>query len=119
MKILIHVISGPESPIKATLAFLIARTALEEGHSVDVFLAGDAVQLIRDAVIDNLNGLGTGSLRENFDAIVNGGGKFHLSGLSSKARGVTEADLMGKPATFAQPKNLVGLTVASDRMFTY
>src|SRR5687768_4219778 len=46
--ILVHVTHGPEHPTRAALAFLVARTALEEGHSVTLFLAGDAVQLLRD-----------------------------------------------------------------------
>lgn len=58
---------------------------------MSVFLAGDAGQSIRDAVMDALNGLGTGSLRESFDAVVTGGGFFCVSSMSSKARGVIEA----------------------------
>ena len=118
-KILVHVTQGPENPTRAALAFLVAKSAIEEGHSVTLFLAGDAVQLIRDGVLDNLAGLGTGRLREHFDAIVKGGGRFYLSGMSSKARGVTEADLVGKPAEFAMPNILIRLSVESDRMFTY
>ena len=75
-KILVHVTIGPENPTRAALAFLVAKSAVQEGHSVSLFLAGDAVQLIRDAVLDNLAGLGTGKLREHFDAIVSGGKKF-------------------------------------------
>lgn len=119
MKILVHVTQGPENPTRAALAFLVARTAIEEGHTVSLFLAGDAVQLMRDAVLDNLSGLGTGRLREHYDAIVKGGGKFYLSGMSSKARGVTEADLKGKPAEFATPNVLLRLSLEHDRMFTY
>jgi predicted peroxiredoxin len=119
MKILVHVTQGPENPTRAALAFLIARTALEEGHSVTLFLAGDAVQLLRDAVLDNLTGLGTGKLREHYETIVKGGGKFYLSGMSSKARGVTEADLKGKPAELAPPNVLLRLSLEHDRMFTY
>ena len=48
MKILIHITSGPENPTKAALGFLMAKTAIEEGHSVTMFLAGDAVQLFRN-----------------------------------------------------------------------
>ena len=118
-KILVHVTHGPENPTRAALAFLVAKSAIDEGHSVTMFLAGDAVQLIRDGVLDNLAGLGTGKLREHFDAIVKGGGRFYLSGMSSKARGVTEADLEGKPAEFATPNVLIRLSLESDRMFTY
>ena len=118
-KILVHVTHGPEQPTRAALAFLVAKTAIDEGHTVTLFLAGDAIQLIRDAVLDNLVGLGTGKLRELYDAIVASGGRFYLSGMSSKARGVTEADLSGKPAEFAMPNVLVRLSLEHDQMFTY
>lgn len=118
-RILIHVTHGPEQPTRAALAFLVARSALAEGHAVTLFLAGEAVQLIRDPVLDNLTGLGTGKLREHYDAIVKGGGRFYLSGMSSSARGVIAADLTGKPAEFAQPAVLVRLSLEHDRMFTY
>ena len=117
--ILVHVTHGPEHPTRAALGFLVAKTALDEGHEVSMFLAGDAVQLIRDAVLDNLTGLGTGKLRESFDAIASGGGRFYLSGMSGKARGVTEGDLEGKPVEFAMPTKLLALSLESDRMFTY
>lgn len=119
MKILIHVTVGPESPTRAALAFLVARTAVEEGHTVSLFLAGDAVQLIRDNVLDNLAGLGTGKLREHFDVIVKGGGKLYLSGNSSKARAVTDTDISNKPAEFALPNVLVRLLTETDRSLTY
>jgi len=117
--LLIHVTHGPEAPTRAALGFLVARTALDDGHDVTLFLAGDAVQLLRDAVLDNLNGLGTGSLRDSYDAIVAGGGRFYVSGMSSKGRGVTEADLDGKPAELAPPARLVQLLVESDHALTY
>lgn len=118
-KILVHVTHGPEHPTRAALAFLIAKTAIEDGHTVTLFLAGDAVQLIRDAVLDNLVGLGTGKLREHYDAIVAGGGRFYLSGMSSKGRGVSESDMGGKPVEMASPNVLIRLALEHDRMFNY
>ena len=119
MKLLIHITVGPENPTRAALGFLTARTAIDEGHSVTLFLAGDAVQLLRNNVLDNLAGLGTGKLREHYDAIVSKGGKFYLSGMSSKARGITQDDLKDKPAEFAMPDVLVRLSIESDKMFVY
>jgi predicted peroxiredoxin len=118
-KILVHLTHGPEHPTRAALAFLVAKATIEEGHTVTLFLAGDAVQLVRDAVLDNLGGLGTGKLRESFDAVVAGGGKIYLSGMSSNARGLSAAEIEGKPAQFATPNVLVRLAVEHDRMFTY
>jgi uncharacterized protein len=119
MKFLVHITVGPENPTRAALGFLVARTAADEGHSVTLFLAGDAVQLLRNGVLDNLAGLGTGKLREHYDAIVAKGGKFYLSGMSSKSRGLSQEDLKDKPAELAMPDVLVRLAVESDRMFVY
>ncbi|MDQ4038148.1 MAG: DsrE family protein [Actinomycetota bacterium] len=118
-KLLVHITSGPEAPTRAALGLLVASAAVDEGHEVSVFLAGDAVQLLREAVLDSLSGLGTGSLREHFNAVSAGGGRFYVSGMSSKARGVTDADLEGKSAEFAMPKRLVQLAFEADRTFTY
>lgn len=118
-KLLIHVTCGPEHPTKAALAFLVAKAAIDEGHEVSMFLAGDGVQLLRDGVLDSLTGLGTGSLRESFDAVVAGGAQLYVSGMSSKARGVGESDFEGKPAQMAMPNRLVQLAFDADRVISY
>ena len=117
--VFINITHGPEHPTRAALGFLMAKTAVDEGHDVSIFLAGDAVQLIRDAVLDNLVGLGTGRLRESFDAVAAGGGRIYLSGMSSKGRGVSEADLGGKPAELVMPARLLQLAVEADTVLTY
>jgi predicted peroxiredoxin len=118
-KLLIHVTRGPEDPTRAALAFLVGRAAADAGHEVTFFLAADAVQLLRDAVLDALTGLGTGRLRESYDALVGAGARFHLSGGSSGARGIAEMDIHGKPAELAQPARLVELVLEHDRVLTY
>ena len=117
--LLIHIASGPENPTRAALGFLVGKAAVEDGHTVTIFLAGDAVQLLRDGVLDNLAGLGTAPLREWYDAIVAGGARIYLSAMSSKARGVSDQDLAGKPAEMATPNRLVQLTLEHDRVLTY
>jgi predicted peroxiredoxin len=118
-KILVHITRGPDDPTTAALGFLVARTAIDQGHDVSLFLAGDGVELLRDATLDSIEGKGTGKLREHYEAIAGGGGRFYLSGMSSKARGLSEADLEGKPAEMAMPTKLVELAVDHDRVFTY
>lgn len=119
VKILVHITHGPEAPTRAALGFHVAKAAQEEGHTVTVFLAGDAVQLLRQGTLDQLKGLGTGELRELFDALVAGGASFYLSGGSSRARGLTQTDLGELSVTFGSPGDLVRLAVEHDRMFTY
>ncbi len=118
-KILVHITHGPEDPTRAALGFHVAKAAVDEGHEVTMFLAGDGVQLMRDGAIDHLSGLGTGNLRALYDAVVAANVKIYLSGMSSKARGLSEAELQGKPYEFAMPSRLVQLAVEADRMFTY
>lgn len=118
-KILVHLTHGPENPTRVALAFLVAKAALAEGHQVSMFLAGDAVQLIREPVLDQLTGLGTGRLREHYDAVVAGGVRLYLSGMSAKSRGLDAAALAGKPAEFAMPEVLIRLALEHDRMFNY
>ncbi|MEX2527713.1 MAG: DsrE family protein [Gemmatimonadota bacterium] len=117
--ILVHITHGPEHPTRAALGFAVARAAQEAGHSVTMFLAGDAVQLVRSGVVDHLHGLGTGSLGELLPAVMAGGAKLYLSGGSSGARGVTQADLNGIRVELAGPAELVRLALEHDRMFTY
>jgi predicted peroxiredoxin len=114
-KLLINVTHGPEHPTRAALGFLVGRAAVEAGHEVTLFLAGDAVQLLREPVLDNLVGLGTGSLRESYDALRDGGARFYVSGMSSKARGY-EPDGVAEPA---MPAKLVELALEADRVLTY
>lgn len=117
--ILVHITHGPEHPTRAALGFHVAHAALEQGHEVTLFLAGDAVQLMRAGVIDNLAGLGTGNLRKLYDGIVARGGRFYLSGGSSQARGLAESELAASGARFGSPADLVRLALEHDRMFTY
>jgi hypothetical protein len=74
---------------------------------------------MRDAVLDSLHGVGTGSLREHHEKLVAGGAKFVLSGASSKARGVSDAELAGKPYEFGTPAMLVRLSLEHDRVLSY
>lgn len=118
-KILMHMTRGPGDPTTAALGFLVARTALDEGHEVDVFLAGDGVELVTGGNLESVEGRGTGKLQEHFDAIVSSGGRFHLSKMSSDARGIGDEDIAGMPAAFAKPTDLLRLSLEADRMFTY
>ncbi len=118
-RLLINITHGPEHPFRAGLGFLIAGVACEEGHDVSIFLAGDATQLIRDAVIENLVGLGSGELKGHMQKVKNGNGRIYLSKLSGGARGVSDADLEGKPAEFVMPSKLLELVLESDKVLTY
>jgi predicted peroxiredoxin len=118
-KFLIHVTCGVDNPSKAALAFLVGRTAIEERHEVTFFLAGDGAQLLRASVVENLAGLGTGSLREHLATIMAGGGRFYVSGLSARSRGVSLQDFGGVSAELVMPDVLIKLAAQADRVLCY
>jgi predicted peroxiredoxin len=112
---LVHVVTGPENPTRAALGLLVARTAVEEGHDVQLFLAGDAVQFAREETAGAAHGVGTGSVAEHLEALRGAGVTVFLSGMSSKARGI-EAREGYEPV---QPQKLVELATASETVLTY
>ena len=119
MSMLVHITHGPEHPTRAALGFAVAAAASQQGHPVSVFLAGDAVQLARRGVIDQLSGLGTGKLAELVEGAVAGGARFYLSGGSSAARGLSADDVSLPSFEMAGPARLVELSLEHDRQFVY
>ena len=117
-KLLIHLATGPENPTRGALALLVARTAVEEGHDVQVFLAGDAVQYARPATASTTHGIGTGSFGEHWEALVSASVPIFLSGMSSNARGL-EPENAAEGIEMAPPAKLVELAVWSDSTLTY
>jgi predicted peroxiredoxin len=114
-KVLVHVATGPENATRAALGLLVARTAVEEGHDVNVFLAGDAVHLGRGDTAAATHGIGTGSAAEHLEALRAAGVTIFLSGMSSKARGIEG----GEGFELVPPQKLVELATASDTVLTY
>ena len=118
-KILFNITNGTNNQTKASLGFMLARTAVEEGHEVIVFLNADAVSLIRPPVLDNLVGLGTGSLKEHFEVLKKAKVPMYVSAISCEIRGVTEQDLKDANARKVFPKTLLNLSLEADRTFVY
>ena len=112
---LVHLATGPENATRAALAFLVARTAADEGHDVRMFLAGDAVQLARPETAAAVHGAGTGDVAEHWEALRSAGVQVHLSGMSSKARAVEAAE----GVELAPPQKLVELAAWADATLTY
>ena len=118
-KLLFNITNGTNNPTKASLGFMLARTAVEEGHDVQVFLNADAVSLMRAPVLDNLVGLGTGKLKEHFDILKKGNVPIYVSAISCDIRGVTDQDLRETNSKKVLPKTLLNLSLDADRTFVY
>lgn len=115
--LLVHIATGPENPTRAALGLLVARTAAEEGHEVRVFLAGDAVALLRPETASAAQGIGTGSVAEHLAALREAPTRLYASGMSSAARGLDLSAIDGVEA--AQPRKLVELALEADAALSY
>jgi predicted peroxiredoxin len=64
---------GSDDPTRATLPFVAALGAVEAGHKPQVFLAGEAVNLMKDVIADQIHGVGWAPMKELLQkAIANG-----------------------------------------------
>jgi uncharacterized protein len=89
------------------------------GHEVSMFLAGDAVSLLRGTVMDAAAGIGTGSVRDHYQALADAGARIYASGMSSKARGIDADAVGGEAIEFSPPDRLLELMFEADRVVTY
>ena len=62
--------AGSDDPTRAGLPFNFAMGALEAGHQPEIFLAGEAAYLMKDAVMAAVQPVAMPSLKEMMDAVV-------------------------------------------------
>ncbi len=55
---------GSENPTRATLAWLVAKGAIEAGHQPQIILSGDAAILAHRTVAESVQGVGIPPLKE-------------------------------------------------------
>ncbi len=58
--------AGVEDPTRATLPFFLGRAGKESGIDVAIALAGDATLLMKEAIRENLHGVGFPPFKELF-----------------------------------------------------
>ena len=64
MKVLIKSAWGSDDPTKAAFAFLHANAFAEAGHEVRIFLLGEAVNLMKDELVNSVTPVGWPPLSE-------------------------------------------------------
>ena len=69
-KILYLGTAGSDDPTRAGLPFNFAMGALDAGHQPEVFLAGEAVYLMKDVIVDAVKPVAMAPLKEMLDEIV-------------------------------------------------
>ena len=62
--------AGSDDPTRAGLPFNFAMGALEAGHQPEIFLAGEAAYLMKDAVMAAVHPVAMPALKEMMDAVI-------------------------------------------------
>ena len=55
---------GTDDPTHATFPFLMAKGAIDAGHEAGIILMGDAAALIKDSIVDQIQGVGIPPLKD-------------------------------------------------------
>ena len=109
---------GSDDPTKACFPFLHGTALAEAGHEVQIFLLGEAVNLMKDSLLNSVTPVGWPPLKEIMPKVLSNNIQIYACGACCRARSVVESDLESKKAKFGNPQIFVQLTEWSDRIIT-
>jgi predicted peroxiredoxin len=118
LKVMMKSAWGSDDPTKAAFPFLHGLALAEAGHTVQIFLLGEAVSVMRKPVANAIVPVGWPPLAETLNQVVAKKVVIYACGACRRARGVTEADLSQWGAKFGNPAIFVSLVEWADRVIT-
>ena len=118
LKIMFKSAWGSDDPTKAAFPFLHGNALAEAGHTVQIFLLGEGVSLMRSSVAHAVVPVGWPPLADALQKAVANRIQIYACGACSRARGITDADLTQWGAKFGNPAIFVSLVEWADRIIT-
>jgi predicted peroxiredoxin len=118
LKILMKSAWGSDDPTKAAFPFLHGLALAEAGHQVQIFLLGEAVNVMRKTTAAAVVPVGWPPLAETLERVAGRNIQIYACGACSRARAVTEVDLSQWGAKFGNPTIFVSLVEWADRIIT-
>jgi predicted peroxiredoxin len=109
---------GSDDPTKAAFPFLHGLALSEAGHSVQIFLLGEAVSLMRKSLASAVVPVGWPPLEQTLTKVTDRHVQIYACGSCSRARGVLQTDLDQWGAKFGNPAIFVSLVEWADRIIT-
>jgi predicted peroxiredoxin len=94
MEFIISGSHGTDDPTMATLPFMAAKAAQEQGHDVILFLWNEAVTLARPGIGDHITGVNLPPLKDTLVAIQTAGIPIWVCGACAVARKIGAPDLV-------------------------
>ena len=109
---------GSDDPTKAAFPFLHGHALAEADHTVQIFLLGEAVFLMRLFVAKAVVPVGWPPLEEALQKVVADKIQIYACGACSRARGIADTDLAQWGAKFGSPGIFVSLVEWADHIIT-
>lgn len=109
---------GTDDPTMATLPFMAAKTAKEQGHDVVLWLWNEAVTLGRKGVTDHVTGVNLTPLKDLLTAVQAAGVPIWICGACAVARQVNVADLVAGASIKGMP-DYIKAVAERDRNVTF
>jgi predicted peroxiredoxin len=109
---------GSDDPTKAAFPFLHGLALSEAGHTVQIFLLGEAVSLMRKSVASAVVPVGWPPLAETLTKVVARKVQIYACGACCRARSVEQSDLDQWSAKFGNPTIFVSLVEWADHVIT-
>lgn len=98
---------GSDNPTNAEMVFGHGNALASAGHEVRIFLLGEAVTLTRAVVRENLMPVGWPSVAEQWSESIELGIRIEICGACSRARGVTNKEIVDAGAILGTPESFV------------
>ena len=109
---------GSDDPTKAAFPFLHGLALSEAGHSVQIFLLGEAVSLMRKSVAVAVVPVGWPPLEQSLTKVAERHIQIYACGACSRARAVLQTDLDQWGAKFGNPAIFVSLVEWANHVIT-
>jgi predicted peroxiredoxin len=93
-KVVINLTTGPEDAERATVAFLVGRTALQQGKQVKMLVTKEAVRLAVSGVAETVSFDGYPPFSRVFQEFADGGGELFVCPLGFKTKELDEQELV-------------------------
>ncbi len=109
---------GTDDPTMATLPFIAAKTAREQGHDVILWLWNEAVTLGRTGVADHVVGVNLTPLKDLLATVQAAGIPIWVCGACAVARQIGVADLVEGASIKGMPDYIAAI-LARDKSITF
>ncbi|WP_447976916.1 DsrE family protein [Candidatus Nitrospira bockiana] len=109
---------GTDDPTMATLPFMAAKTAKEQGHDVVLWLWNEAVTLARKGTADHVTGVNLTPLKDLLAAVQSAGVPIWVCGACAVARQIAQSELVSGASVKGMPDYITAV-VERDRSIAF